>query len=109
MISRRGPRLACRTDQAAHWGVAGTAAYDITDPLTLKSITAYRKLHTSDFIDIDATQSEVGDVLGRRHQHQFSQEFQLAYKGERLTGLRGSIILRAVASHQEAFADDLVD
>lgn len=93
-----------------NWGVAGTATYNITDALTLKSITAYRKLHTKDFIDIDATQAQVGDVLVDVHEHQASQEFQLAYTGERLTGVAGLYYLaERNASHQEAFANDLVD
>ena len=93
-----------------HWGVAGTATYDISDGLTLKSITAYRKLHTKDFIDIDATQAEVGDVLVDVHQHQLSQELQLAYTSDRLSGVAGLYYLdERNASHQEAFADDLVD
>jgi iron complex outermembrane receptor protein len=93
-----------------HWGIAGTATYDISDGLALKSITAYRKLHTKDYIDIDATQAEVGDVLVDVHQHQVSQEFQLAYTSDRLTGVAGLYYLsERNASHQEAFADDLVD
>jgi len=94
----------------SHWGTSGTATYDVTDALTLKSITAYRKLHTKDYIDIDATQKEVGDVLVDVHQHQFSQELQLAYTGERLTGVAGLYYLKERnQSHQEAYADDLVD
>ena len=93
-----------------HWGVAGTATYDIGDGLTLKSITAYRKLHTKDFIDIDATQAQVGDVLVDVHQHQLSQELQLAYTSDRLSGVAGLYYLdERNASHQEAFANDLVD
>jgi iron complex outermembrane receptor protein len=93
-----------------NWGVNGTLTYDLTDALTLKSITAYRKLHTKDYIDIDATQAQVGDVLVDVHQHQVSQEFQLAYTGERLTAVAGLYYLsERNASHQEAFANDLVD
>lgn len=93
-----------------HWGVAGTATYDITDALTLKSITAYRNLHTKDYIDIDATQAQVGDVLVDVHQHQVSQELQLAYTGDRFTGVAGLYYLsERNQSHQEAYANDLVD
>jgi iron complex outermembrane recepter protein len=93
-----------------HWGVSGTGAYDVTDALTLRSITAYRKLHTKDFIDIDATQAEVGDVLVHVNQHQLSQELQLTYTGERLTAVGGLYYLtERNKSHQEAYADDLVD
>ena len=93
-----------------HWGVSGTAAYDVTDALTLKSITAYRKLNTKDYIDIDATAAEVGDVLVDVHQHQLSQEFQLTYTSDRLSGVAGLYYLdERNRSHQEAYADDLVD
>ena len=93
-----------------HWGLSGTAAYDVTDALTLKSITAYRKLHTKDYVDIDATAAEVGDVLVDVHQDQFSQEFQLAYTGDRLTAVAGLYYLKEdIEFHQEAFADDLVN
>ena len=46
----------------------------LTLPLTLKSITAYRNLKTADYIDIDATQYEIGDVFVGVHQNQLSQE-----------------------------------
>jgi iron complex outermembrane receptor protein len=93
-----------------HWGLSGTAAYDFTDELTLKSITAYRKLHTKDYVDIDATEAEVGDVLVNVHQKQFSEEVQLSYTGERLTAVGGIYYLKEdIDSHQEAYADDLVN
>jgi iron complex outermembrane receptor protein len=93
-----------------HWGLSGTAAYDVNDALTLKSITAYRKLKTEDYVDIDATEAEVGDVLVDVHQKQVSQEFQLTYTSDRLTGVAGLYYLKEdITSHQEAFADDLVN
>jgi len=93
-----------------HWGVSGTASYNITDALLVKWISAYRKLHSKDYIDIDATEFEVGDVLVDVHQHQASQELQLAYSGERLSGVAGLYYLgERNESHQEAYADDLVD
>ena len=93
-----------------HWGLSGTAAYDVNDALTLKSITAYRKLKTEDYVDIDATEAEVGDVLVDVHQKQVSQEFQLTYTSDRLTGVAGLYYLKEdITSHQKAFADDLVN
>jgi iron complex outermembrane receptor protein len=92
-----------------HYGFAGTAAVDVTDALTLKSITAYRKLKTRDFVDIDATEYEIGDVFVGVDQKQFSQEFQLAYTGERLNAVAGIYYLKEdIQSHQEAYADDLL-
>lgn len=92
-----------------NWGTAATLAVDLTDALTFKSITAYRNLKTDDFIDIDASQFELGDVFVGVKQHQTSQEFQLAYAGERLSGVAGLYYLdERVKSHQEAYADDLL-
>ena len=90
-----------------HWGTAATLAIDLTDALTFKSISAYRKLKTDDYIDIDATQYQVGDVFVGVRQHQTSQEFQLAYSGARLSGVAGLYYLdERVNSHQEAYAND---
>jgi len=92
-----------------HYGFSGTVAYDLTDALTFKSISAYRNLKTDDFIDIDASQFQVGDVFVGVKQHQVSQEFQLAYDGPRLKGVAGLYYLdEHIASHQEAFANDLL-
>jgi iron complex outermembrane receptor protein len=92
-----------------HWGVSGIATLDLTEALTFKSITAYRDLVTRDYIDIDATQLEMGDVLVAVDQNQFSQEFQLAYNGGPFQGVAGLYYLKEnVASHQEAYADDLI-
>ncbi|QIK97298.1 TonB-dependent receptor [Sphingomonas sp. HDW15A] len=92
-----------------HYGFSGTAAFELTDELTVKSITAYRNLKTDDYIDIDATQYEVGDVFVGVDQNQTSQEFQLLYSGERLNAVAGFYYLQErIESHQEAYADDLL-
>ncbi len=92
-----------------HYGFSGTIAYDLTDALTLRSITAYRSLKTDDFIDIDATQWEVGDVFVGVKQHQTSQEFQLTHTGDRLNYVVGLYYLNEkIRSHQEAYASDFL-
>ena len=92
-----------------HYGFAGTAALDLTDALTLKSITSWRKLKTDDYVDIDASIYQLGDVFVGVDQKQFSQEFQLAYTGDRLTAVAGLYYLREdIESHQEAYGDDAV-
>ena len=92
-----------------HRGVSGIAAFDVSEALTLKSITAFRKLGTKDYIDIDATEYEVGDVLVDVDQKQFSQEFQLAYTADRLSAVAGLYYLKEdIGSHQEAYGDDLL-
>ena len=107
-LGRTTPGLPNST-KMKHYGFSGTAAIDLSPGLTLRSITAYRNLKTADFIDIDATQYQVGDVFVGVHQNQLSQEFQLTYTGERLSGVAGLYYLREhVPSHQEAFANDFL-
>jgi len=92
-----------------HYGFAGTVAVDLTDALTVKSITAYRNLKTDDFVDIDATQYEVGDVFVGVDQNQFSQEFQGTYTSSKFNAVAGLYYLKEnIKSHQEAYADDLL-
>ena len=91
-----------------HWGASATINLDLGGNLELTSITAYRKLKTDFNIDIDASQFEVGDVFVGIRQHQFSEELQLKYNGDRLKGVFGLYYLNEqVNSHQEAYADDL--
>jgi iron complex outermembrane receptor protein len=92
-----------------HYGFAGTATWEINDALTLKSITAYRNLKTDDYIDIDATQAEIGDVFVGVDQDQTSQEFQLAYDSGPVTVIGGLYWLQEnITSHQEAYGDDVL-
>ena len=100
-----GPGKGQRLD---HWGVGATVNIDLTPALQFTSITAYRRLKTDFFVDIDASQVQIGDVLVSTRQHQFSQELQLKYDSEKFKGLLGLYYLREkVSSHQEAYAGDL--
>ena len=91
-----------------HWGIGFTANIDLTDSLQFVSITGYRKLDPNFFIDIDASQFELGDVFVGVNQNQFSQELQLKYNGNRLKGVFGLYYLdENVRSHQEAYGDDI--
>ncbi|CAM4084586.1 TonB-dependent receptor [Novosphingobium lubricantis] len=92
-----------------HWGVSGTINVDLSDTLQLSSITAYRKLKTDFFVDIDATSAELGDVFVGTRQHQFSQELQLKLDADKLKGVLGLYYLNEhVTSHQEAYADSFL-
>ncbi|MFL6725024.1 MAG: TonB-dependent receptor [Sphingomicrobium sp.] len=107
-IGRTTPGLPNST-KMKHYGFAGTAAFDIGNGLTLKSITAYRNLKTRDYVDIDATQYNTGDVLVAVHQNQLSQEFQATYSSDRFSGVAGLYYLREhVPSHQESFGSDFL-
>jgi iron complex outermembrane receptor protein len=93
-----------------HWGTSVNIAYDLSEAVTLRSITAYRQLDTDDYIDIDATQLQIGDVFVGVNQNQISQEFQVNLNSGPLTGVAGLYYLREhVTSHQEAYANDLVN
>ena len=95
--------------QLRHWGLAMNIAYDVSDMITLRSITSYRQLDTDDYVDIDATQLEIGDVFVGVNQNQVSQEFQMNLNAGPLVGVAGLYFLRErVQSHQEAYADDLI-
>jgi iron complex outermembrane receptor protein len=97
------------SNDMTHKGTALTVNWDISDSLSLKSITAYRKLDYADYIDIDATVLETGDVLVDVKQDQVSQEFQSTYKTDRVTFVGGLFYMEEkVKSHQEAYADDLL-
>jgi len=90
------------------WGTSLRAAWDLSDALTLKSITSYRELRTDDYIDFDATQLEIADALVAVDQDQVSQELQLTYTNDRLTAVGGLYYLKEnVTSHQESYNDDL--
>ncbi|WP_439532386.1 TonB-dependent receptor [Polymorphobacter sp.] len=92
-----------------HWGLSLTANLEVSDAITLSSITAYRKLRPDLFIDIDATEAELGDVFVGIAQEQFSQELQLKWNTDRFSGVVGLYYLdEVVRSHQEAYADDLL-
>lgn len=91
-----------------HWGVSVTANWQLSDAVTLSSITAWRKLDPDFFIDIDASQARLGDVFVGVNQRQFSQEVQLKWNSDRFSGVFGLFYLNEnITSHQEAYADDL--
>ena len=91
-----------------HWGASLTANVELSDAITLTSITAWRKLEPELFIDIDASQAELGDVFVGIDQRQFSQEVQLKWDTANFRGVFGLFYLNeTIASHQEAYADDL--
>jgi iron complex outermembrane receptor protein len=97
------------SSEMTHWGTSVRASWELSPNLTLRSISAYRNLSYTDYVDIDATALELGDVLVAVDQDQTSQEFQAIWEGERWTTIGGLFYLREnVGSHQEAYADDLL-
>jgi iron complex outermembrane receptor protein len=79
------------------WGVALNGEIGVTDWLTLRTITAYRKDHSKTPIDFDALPSVDVDVPAIYRNHQFSQEFQVAVDKGPLKGVAGIYYLNADA------------
>lgn len=92
-----------------HTGASLAMEWDLSPQWMFKSITAHRQLETHSFIDIDASEYELGDVLVAIDQDQTSQEFQLLYdNGSNLQATFGAYYMQEnVPSYQEAYADDL--
>lgn len=92
-----------------HSGASLAMEWKLDEAWRLKSITAYRQLKTNSYIDIDASQYELGDVLVALDQDQKSQEFQLHYdNGSNLHVTLGAYWMKEhVPSYQEAYAGDL--
>src|SRR3546814_11205526 len=81
--------------------------WDINSQWLFKSISSYRKLKTHSFIDIDASEYELGDVLVAMNPDQASQEFQLQYdNGRHRHGVFGAYYMtETYPPHPEAYAD----
>ncbi len=92
-----------------HSGVSLSMEWDLSEAWLLKSISSYRKLKTNSYIDIDASEYELGDVLVALNQDQRSQELQLQYdNGSNLHATFGAYWMKEhVPSYQEAYASDL--
>ena len=94
--------------EMTHKGLSANLEWTLGERWALKSITAWRKLDTSSYIDIDASEWELGDVLVEVDQEQHSQEFQLQYdNGGNVQAIFGAYYMReTLPSHQEAYASD---
>jgi iron complex outermembrane recepter protein len=79
-------------------GVSLLAQWDISDIVTVKSITAYRAGETDTVIDFDNTPLPILDIPAFYSDHQFTQEFQLLYTGERAQGVVGLYYLNGTAA-----------
>uniref|UniRef100_B0T3C8 TonB-dependent receptor n=1 Tax=Caulobacter sp. (strain K31) TaxID=366602 RepID=B0T3C8_CAUSK len=79
-------------------GVSLLAQWDVDDQLTLKSITAYRAGETDGVIDFDNLPGPLLDIPAAYRDHQFSQELQALYEGDRIHAVGGVYYLSATAS-----------
>lgn len=79
------------------WGGALNVAVALSDTLTFKSITGYREDKSTTPIDFDSLAAVDLDVPAIYNNDQFSQELQLLYEGDRLSGVLGFYYLDANA------------
>jgi iron complex outermembrane receptor protein len=80
------------------YGLAMNVSAELSDTVTLRSISAWRKDTSFTPIDFDALPSVDVDVPAVYRNEQLSQEFQLLYEGDRLHGLVGFYYLDAKAA-----------
>ncbi|MDX9874427.1 MAG: TonB-dependent receptor [Spongiibacteraceae bacterium] len=73
-----------------NWGTSAHIEWEVSDLLTLKSITAYRELEWHGRRDADNTPLLVLHTDYQSDGHQFSQEFQALFSMERLNGVFGA-------------------
>ncbi|WP_018995902.1 TonB-dependent receptor [Hirschia maritima] len=81
-------------------GASLTAEWDINDNITLKSISAYRDSETTTPIDFDTLPQQDFDVPATYEDDQFSQEFQVQFNTDKLSGVAGVYYLDGTASGQ---------
>lgn len=79
------------------YGGSLNIALELSDTLTLKSITGYREDQSSTPIDFDSLPDADLDVPAIYENDQFSQELQLLYESDRLSGVIGAYYLNANA------------
>ena len=79
-------------------GVSFLGEWRASDTLTFKSISAYRAGETEGTIDFDTLPGPFLDIPARYNDHQFTQEFQALYSGDRLQGVFGLYYLNATAA-----------
>ena len=79
-------------------GLSMTAEAHLSDAVTFKSISAWRKDRSYTPIDFDALPAVDVDVPAIYKNEQLSQEFQFSYKSDKLNGIIGYYYLGAKAS-----------
>ena len=72
-----------------NWGSSLHLTYDVSESLTLKSITSYRELNWEGVRDADNTPLPILHTSYVSDGEQFSQELQALYTADKLTGVAG--------------------
>jgi iron complex outermembrane receptor protein len=85
-------------NQVKSQGGSLLAQWQPSEKLTLKSISAYREGDTDSLIDFDAGPTPALDVPARYADHQFTQEVQATWAGDRVQVVGGLYYLKGTAS-----------
>ncbi len=87
--------LAAPEQEVEAWGVSLFAEAELTDSVTVRSITAYRRDDSGTPIDFDALPAVDVDVPAFYNNRQISQELQLLYSNGPINALLGAYYLSA--------------
>ena len=77
------------TNDIEFWGVSNKLSFDLSDEISLTSITGYRWLRYTTTTDLDPTSASLAPILQFERDTQFSQELQLAGDFDRFKWLLG--------------------
>lgn len=80
-------------------GIQGSIEWNASEAITLKSITAYREDYTESVIDFDSLAVDDFDAPVIYDNNQFSQELQLLYNSDKISGVFGFYYLDAYAAN----------
>lgn len=82
------------TNERENWGVQGQIRYDLSDTLTLSSLTAYRETEYRTQTDLDATDAPLTYYGQHENADQFTQELQLSGEFGRVNFITGAYYFR---------------
>ncbi|RKR03817.1 TonB-dependent receptor [Maricaulis maris] len=78
-------------DDLSSWGVTARAQWQVSDALSLTSITGQRTLDYDSNLDLDGTELEIFEIFVREEAEQFSQEFRAEYDAGGALQLTGGV------------------
>ncbi len=87
-------------NEADQYGISGLIEYEVNDKVTIKNILAYREDDSFQQIDFDSLPSVDVDVPVRYKNDQFSEEFQILYTDDAVSGIFGFYYLDANAFNE---------
>ncbi|NIB41771.1 TonB-dependent receptor [Pseudomaricurvus alkylphenolicus] len=86
-----------RSNDVEQSGGALTMEWQVSEAITLKSVSSYREDRTESPIDFDSLPGNSFDVPVVYDNEQLSQEFQIAFEGDKVRGIAGVYYLEANA------------